>query len=210
MASVKATSGEAISVTATDIASALARIAAAMQGAAAELNAADAALGDGDLGITVSRGFAEAAAAHLPGDLGGAFLECSKALQRASASSYGTLLATAFISVAKACKGRSAIDAGEIPQLLELALSAMIARGRGELGDKTVLDVIKAVIDATAGSPPADLYTQSLEAARATLETFKGKPNKLGRARMFGEASVGLYDPGQLAMVRIIEALRPN
>ncbi|MGN6765036.1 MAG: hypothetical protein ACTHJY_07725 [Rhizobiaceae bacterium] len=28
-----------------------------------------------------------------------------------------------------------------------------------------------------------------------------------GRARMFGDKSIGLYDPGQLALVRIIEGL---
>src|SRR6201999_743685 len=106
-------------------------------------------------------------------------------------------------------KGRNAIDAGEISGLVEGALAAMMARGKGNLGDKTVLDILKAIADATAGAAPAELYPRSLEAARTTLETFKGKPNKLGRARMFGDASIGLYDPGQLAMVRIIEALGP-
>jgi dihydroxyacetone kinase-like protein len=51
------------------------------------------------------------------------------------------------------------------------------------------------------------LYGRSLSAAREALEAFKGKPNKIGRARMFGDKSIGLYDPGQLALVRIIEGL---
>jgi dihydroxyacetone kinase-like protein len=196
-------------VTVADLTSAIARVAAAMDIAAAELNAADGALGDGDLGITVSRGFAEAAAAEFPQDFGGALLACAKAFQRVSSSSYGTLLATAFLAAAKKCNGRSSIEAVEISQIVDLALIAMMARGRGELGDKTVLDILKAVVVATADSPPARLYDNSVTAARSTLEAFKTKPNKLGRARMFGEASIGLYDPGQLAMVKIIEALRP-
>ncbi len=196
-------------VTVADLASAIARVAAAMDVAAAELNAADAALGDGDIGITVSRGFAEAAAAELPQDVGGVLVACAKAFQRVSSSSYGTLLATAFLAAAKKCKGRSSIEAVEISQIVDSALTAMMARGRGELGDKTVLDILKAVVDATAGSPPARLYDDSLSTARSTLEAFKSRPNKLGRARMFGAASIGLYDPGQLAMVKIIEALRP-
>jgi dihydroxyacetone kinase-like protein len=63
------------------------------------------------------------------------------------------------------------------------------------------------MINAMDGAPADELYGRCIAAARATLEEFKGKPNKLGRARMFGEGSVGLYDPGQLAMVRILEAL---
>src|ERR1700722_18732110 len=78
-------------ITVADLAFAIARVAEAMDIAAAELNAADGALGDGDIGITVSRGFAEAAAAEFPQDLGGVLVACAKAFQRVSSSSYGTL-----------------------------------------------------------------------------------------------------------------------
>ena len=194
-------------VTAADLHDALARIAAAMSTAAAELNAADAALGDGDIGITVSRGFAEAAAAELPDDLGLAFMECAKAFQRVSSSSFGTLLATAAMSVAKTLKGRTQFDVAEVPSLAEAALAAMMARGKGSLGDKTVLDVLDAIARATRGVAASEVYGRARTAAQATLEDFKGKPNKLGRARMFAEASVGRYDPGQLALVSILEGL---
>ena len=131
-------------ITSKDLHAALSRIAASMQDAAAELNAADGALGDGDLGITVSRGFAEAAAVELPDDIGLAFMECAKAMQRVSSSSYGTLLATAAMSAAKATKGRSEISTDEIAGLVEGALAAMMARGKASLGDNTVLDVLDA------------------------------------------------------------------
>jgi dihydroxyacetone kinase-like protein len=190
-----------------DLQVALRRIAAKMGEAAADLNAADAALGDGDLGITVSRGLAEAAAAPLPDDIGLAFMECAKAFQRVSASSYGTLMATALMALAKSLKGRNAFDIGETSALTEVALAAMMARGKGALGDKTVLDVLDAIAKATRDATPAEIYGRARAAARATLEEYKGKPNKLGRARMFAEASVGRYDPGQLAMVWMLEAL---
>jgi dihydroxyacetone kinase-like protein len=194
-------------VTAVAIHLALVRLAAATQEAAAELNAADGALGDGDLGITVSRGFAEAAATDLPDDLGLAFMECAKAMQRVSSSSYGTLLATAAMAVAKATKGRTEIDLSEIPGLVDKALAAMMLRGKASLGDKTVLDVLDAVARATQNAPTDELYGRSLSAAREALEAFKGRRNKTGRARMFGDKSIGLDDPGQLALVRIIEGL---
>lgn len=209
MDTVREDAAQSQMISSSDIHAALSRIAAAMQEAAAELNAADGALGDGDLGITVSRGFAEAAGATLPDDLGLAFMECAKAVQRVSSSSYGTLLATAAMSTAKTLKGRIEFDPAEIPALIEDALAAMMARGKGSLGDKTVLDILYAIAGAMQDAPAGEFYERGLAAARATLEEFKGKPNKLGRARMFGEASIGLYDPGQLALVRIIEAADP-
>ena len=194
-------------ITSKDLHQALTRVSTAMNGAAAELNAADAELGDGDLGITVSHGFAEAAKAELPDDLGLAFMECAKAIQRVSSSSYGTLLATAAMATAKSLKGRTSVDVSETPGLVEGAVAAMMARGKGSLGDKTVLDVLHAIAEAMRGAPDGVAYQRCLEAARTTLETYKGKPNKLGRARMFGDASIGRYDPGQLALVRMVEAL---
>ena len=194
-------------ITSKDLHQALTRVSTAMNAAAAELNAADAELGDGDLGITVSHGFAEAAKAELPEDLGLAFMECAKAIQRVSSSSYGTLLATAAMATAKSLKGRTSVDVSETPGLVEGAVAAMMARGKGSLGDKTVLDVLHAIAEAMRGAPEGVAYERCLEAAHTTLEGFKGKPNKLGRARMFGDASIGRYDPGQLALVRMVEAL---
>lgn len=185
----------------------LERIATAAEGFAPELNAADGALGDGDLGITVSKGFAEARGATLPADVGLAFMECAKAFQRVSSSSYGTLVATAFMSAAKACKGREAVPTAEVPALLKGALDAMMARGKGQLGDKTVLDSLAAVEAALRDVPAAEMLAAAAASARTTLEDFRQKPNKLGRARSYGERSVGLADPGQLAFLRIVEGL---
>jgi len=187
---------------------ALARIAAYTAMTSDELCSADGALGDGDLGITVSKGFTEAAAASLPNDLGLAFLEAAKAFQRVSSSSYGTLVATGFMAAAKLTKGKTAIEAGEISSLVEAARDAMIQRGKGQLGDKTVLDGMDAIARALAGKPPAEMVEAAMAAAAATVEDYRDKPNKLGRARMFGEKSIGLVDPGQLALLRITEGLR--
>ena len=185
---------------------ALVRVAAAAEAAAPELNAADGALGDGDLGITVSKGFAAAAAADLPDDIGLAFLECAKAFQRVSSSSYGTLVATGFMAAAKATKGRSDIAAEEVPELVA-ARHHRITRGKGQLGDKTVLDGLDAIASALKGVDGGGMRRQAVEAVEATLQAFKGRPCKLGRARMFAEKSAMLDDPGQLALLHIVRGL---
>lgn len=196
-------------ITSSILKAALQRVAEETAGVAGELNAADGQLGDGDLGITVSKGFAEAAIAELPADVGLALLECAKAFQRVSSSSYGTLLATGFMAAAKGAKGSENLDPAAIPGLVAAARDAMIARGKGELGAKSVLDSLDACARAIEGASAEEMGPKAVEAARQTLEDFKGKPCKLGRARMFAEKSAQLDDPGQLAFLRIAEAAIP-
>jgi dihydroxyacetone kinase-like protein len=189
---------------------AAAAIAKKATAAADELNAQDAKLGDGDLGITVSKGWREVAgeAANLPEDLGQAFLACAKAFQRVSSSSFGTLVATGFMSAAKAAKGRNEVEWNEIASLLTGARDAMMARGRGSLGDKSLLDAIDAVARATAGlDEPIAILAAADRATDEALDEFREQPSKLGRARMFGEKSIGLDDPGMLAFRRLLDGL---
>ena len=78
-----------------------------------------------------------------------ALLRCAQAFTGVSASTYGTLVATGLMAAAKSTKGRTAVPWTEIPGLLGAALAAMTARGKGQLGDKTVLDALEAARAAT-------------------------------------------------------------
>ncbi|GAB5471613.1 MAG: dihydroxyacetone kinase subunit DhaL [Rhodospirillales bacterium] len=187
---------------------ALARTAEA---AADELNAQDGKLGDGDLGVTLRKGWQAVAesAAEFPDDMGMAFLSCSKAFQKVSSSSFGTLVATGFMSAAKAAKGRRELEWSEVAGLLVGARDAMMARGKGALGDKTVLDSLDAAAKATAGlSDPAEILAAVDAAADDALAAFRQKPNRLGRARVYAERSIGLDDPGMLAFRRLLDGLK--
>ena len=142
-------------ITSKDLHAALSRIAASMQGAAAELNAAGGSLGDGDLGITVSRGFAEAAAVEIPEDIGLAFMECAKAMQRVSSSSYGTLLAMAAMSAAQATKGRSEILPKRLPKQPQDPRRAGDRRG-GESAALTLSCASCRILDREVNADAAD------------------------------------------------------
>ncbi len=192
-----------------DLQEAASRLAKAAAEASDELNSQDGRLGDGDLGITVAKGWAEAESAVLPqDDLGRAFMELSKAFQRVSSSSFGTLVATGLMAAARATKGRPEADYAEISGLVALARDAMIARGKGELGQKSVLDVLDALATATEGIATREkIADASRRAVDETLDAFRDKPAGLGRARMYGEASKGLDDPGMLAVKRMLQGL---
>ncbi|MGS4946098.1 dihydroxyacetone kinase subunit L [Meridianimarinicoccus sp. RP-17] len=188
----------------------LARVAAAMERDFEELNAADGALGDGDLGVTLTRGMRAimAQADDLPEDLGRALLACAQAFTKASGSSYGTLMATGLMAIAKELKGETTLDPARIPDLVAKARDQMQARGKADLGGKTVLDSLDAVATATAGKTDASaLADAAATAAETVLETFRDKRATVGRARIFGDKSVGMDDPGMLAMARIVRAL---
>jgi len=189
---------------------AIKRIVAKLEASADELNALDAALGDGDLGVTMVRGGRSVLAElpNLPDDVGMALLKCAQALTRLSGSTYGTLLATGLVSAAKSTKGRREVPWTEISSLIGNAIPAMSQRSGGKLGDKTVLDALESVRAACDGlEDPAALAAAADKAVAATLERLRGQPSRQGRARIFGDKSVGRDDPGMVAFKRIIEGL---
>ena len=197
-------------ITTDSIKTAATKIAQLMEESADELNAADGLLGDGDLGITMVRGFREIIEVRdsLPDDVGMALFQCAKAFTKSSGSSYGTLLATGLMSVAKKKKGQQEIQVEEISALLNDALDAMKQRGKAELGDKTVLDVIAASSQAAKDQSDGSSVLKAInDAVKCTIDEFRSRQSKIGRARIFSEKSIGLDDPGMLAFRKMLEAL---
>ena len=174
------------------------------------LNAADGALGDGDLGITLDRGMTLVSEQRdeLAEDIGRALMQCAQAFTKTSGSSYGTLLATGLMSMAKTLKGETAVDPARTSELLGNARDAMIARGKADLGGKTVLDSLHAVVNATEGlSDSAAIADAAAQAVDEALDAFRDVKASVGRARIFGDKTIGMDDPGMLAMRTIVKAL---
>jgi dihydroxyacetone kinase-like protein len=201
-----------MSVGAHALVTALNRWADRMEAAAPELNALDGRLGDGDLGATLSKCAVNVRKALTPppSDVPAAFKACAVACTKASGSSLGTLLAVAFLTLAKETAGRNEIDDAEWPQLLGSVRDALSARGGAKLGDKTVLDAIEAIRVGLEREPAPE---RRLHAAKAALDLaiddFRGRQNKVGRARIFAEKSIGLDDPGMIAARHMLDSIMP-
>ncbi|MGA0261397.1 MAG: dihydroxyacetone kinase subunit L [bacterium] len=189
----------------------LPRLAAHLESSAEELNGLDAQLGDGDLGVTMVRGSRQLLEIReeLPDDWGMALLKCAQAFTKTSGSSYGTILATGLMAMAKQKKGQAEMDAAEWAGLLKLALEAMQQRGKAELGQKTVLDPLSAAQMKLESAPEASL-TDLIEVVQQTIDDFRDKPCQIGRARIFQDKSIGLDDPGMVAFKRLLEGLDSN
>jgi dihydroxyacetone kinase-like protein len=87
-------------------------------------------------------------------------------------------------------------------------VGVLSARGGAALGDKTVLDGLQAIQVAIAAAPQgAELRPVARQAVREALEAFRDKPNRIGRARMFADKTIGMDDPGMVALQRMVDAL---
>jgi dihydroxyacetone kinase-like protein len=199
-------------VDAAAVKAALRRWADAMQASAGYLNEPDGKLGDGDLGATLEKCAVNVRTAlpAMPDALDGIFKACAKACAKASGSSFGTLLAQAFFAAAKKTAGQPSITASDLAPLLDDVVAVLSARGGAKLGDKTMLDSLDSIGRVLADAPPgADCGQLARQAARDALDTYRQRPNKVGRARMFAEKSVGLDDPGMVAVERMAASIAP-
>jgi dihydroxyacetone kinase-like protein len=188
----------------------LRRAAAAMVDLEQVLNEADAKLGDGDTGSMLTRVLGAMAASEPGGaaSVSEAFGRMARAAMSATGSSLGTLFAGALLSLSKGTKGRASVEWSDLSGLITSACDGMMARGGAKLGDKTVLDALYAIAAAIAEKAHADCFgSAAAQAARQTLADFQDKPCRIGRAKFFPEKSIGLDDPGMLALTLLVEEM---
>lgn len=174
------------------------------------LSELDGRLGDGDLGLTLVKAFRQLdeLAPALEADLGLALGRCAMGVSKVASSSFGTLLATSLMAAGKGVKGETELPWSHLASMLDAALAAMMARGKAELGDKTLLDAVAACARAVDGiDDPAVQRARAVEAVDAALRSFRDRPCRIGRAGIFGERTIGMDDPGMVAFGTMLKAL---
>jgi dihydroxyacetone kinase-like protein len=199
-----------MAITLQTLAQAIARAHAGMATLTDELNAADAKLGDGDTGTMLARLIGVFAAVDLrnAADLGAGFMALAKAGAASTGSSLGTLVITAMMTAGKATQGKSELDWDDLSGLVAAIRDAAMVRGKAELGAKTIIDGLDALARGIDGKKHAAIVATAAEQAMdAVLADFRNRPSAMGRARMFAQKSVGLDDPGMLALAEIIRCL---
>ena len=169
-----------------------------------EFNSIDGQLGDGDLGITISKGLKEINIniSKFEDDLSKIFLLCAQCFTKASSSSFGTLVAISFMTVAKKTKGKTILEVTDLPELINSVIEAVSSRGKSNIGDKTFIDSLNEISNTLLNNE--NITGQSIyQASENALIKFKGKECKIGRARMFAEKSKELNDPGMYALHKL-------
>ena len=179
-----------------------------------ELRQLDAAIGDGDIGVTVELG-SKAVAEYLTDatedDMGKLLSKSGMYFNKASSSTFGTLLATAFMEAGKALLGRKEIDVKDLVLAGQGAIDGIKKRGKSNVGEKTMLDslvpAVEAYKQALAGSPDYKVAIESAtKAAKTGMEETVNMKAKHSRASYRLDGGVGVQDAGATAMYYLIES----
>jgi dihydroxyacetone kinase-like protein len=177
-----------------------------------ELRDLDSAIGDGDLGITVSRG-AQAARTSLAALPAGStpseiVRAVATAFASANPSSFAALVATGLLAASRSVIGSGSLTAGDVVTMARQAVGAIEKRGKAEVGDKTVLDALVPSVAALESNPPDGALDAMISAARKGIDDTTARVSRKGRAAWLGERTIGHPDPGAMAYLRFLEALR--
>jgi phosphoenolpyruvate---glycerone phosphotransferase subunit DhaL len=105
----------------------------------------DAKIGDADHGSNMRRGTAAVVSAletEAPGDVQAAFKQAGMTLVKTVGGASGPLYGTFMLRFGTSAGAVDSLDAGALGAALRAGLEGVVARGKAEPGDKTMVDVL--------------------------------------------------------------------
>ncbi|MFC5380131.1 dihydroxyacetone kinase subunit DhaL [Aquipuribacter nitratireducens] len=193
----------------------LRRFAAAVARDERHLTDLDAKIGDADHGSNLRRGTAavvEALDADPPGDVGAAFKQAGMTLVKTVGGASGPLYGTFMLRFGTTAGAVDALDATALGTALRAGYDGVVARGKAEPGDKTMVDVLEPCLtvfdEAVAGGAGAAAAARAAaDAAPERRDATAPLLARKGRASYLGERSVGHVDPGSASTTLLLESL---
>ncbi len=187
-------------------------VAAEVAARKSELTALDRAIGDGDHGENLDRGF-QAVLGKLDSldeqATPGAVLKLvATTLISTVGGAAGPLYGTAFLKGAMAAGDRDELDAAALVEVLTAARDGIVARGKAEPNDKTMVDAWTPAVEAASaagGDVRAVLEAAAAAAAEGAAATEPLVAHK-GRASYLGERAIGHRDPGAESTALVLRA----
>ena len=189
--------------------------AAVIEEHAAALTKLDSAIGDGDHGTNMNRGF-KAAQQRLDGledeDFAGLFKGVGMALIGKVGGASGPLYGSLFLGMGKELGDTGEVADERLAAALRAGYDSVVARGKAQLEDKTMLDAWHPALEALDAAlaegkelgPALDDATAAAEAGmKATIPMIARK----GRASYLGERSRDHQDPGATSTQLILQTL---
>lgn len=174
----------------------------------------DGEMGDGDLGITMTKAFTAAdefLASQDEGDLGKSLMQMGMQMNKAAPSTMGTLLATGFMRAGKALGGKSEVTVADLAEAFDAFVNGLMERGKSKPGDKTIIDVLEPAAEALKGAGDAgfaDAFSAAYDAAADGLEKTKEMKAQHGRPAYYQEKTLGKPDPGGTAGLFMMQGFK--
>jgi phosphoenolpyruvate---glycerone phosphotransferase subunit DhaL len=181
---------------------------------AAYLTELDSAIGDADHGANMDRGF-QAVVAVLDETT---FESADELMKKAGMTlvskvggASGPLYGTFFLRFGTALAGASPITPEVIGEAFKAGVGGILARGKAELGDKTMYDAWAPALDAydaavAGGSDLAGALNAAAEAAAKGRDATVPLVARKGRASYLGDRSAGHQDPGATSTTLLLES----
>lgn len=178
----------------------------------------DSVLGDGDHWVNINKGYQEIVKMEttlraLP--LNELFMKVGMSIMSVVGGSSGVLYGDAFLKASQTVKGQETMDLQKGHEFLEMALRAMMSRGKASPGDKTMIDPLFNVVKAYGDALEKELTKQEIAdviskaAERGMLDTKEMIARK-GRATYREDKGVGYIDAGAVTMYYQLDILGKN
>jgi dihydroxyacetone kinase-like protein len=189
-----------VACSAADVAKAVRAAAAVVAAHRDELVQLDRAIGDGDHGENLNRGFTAVVSKldeSTPDTPGAVLKVVATTLISKVGGAAGPLYGTAFLRAATALGDADSLGPAEVVTALRAALGGIVARGKAELGDKTMVDALDPAVMAADGQDSvASVLEAAATAAAQGADSTVPLVARKGRASYLGERSAGHLDPG--------------
>ena len=175
----------------------------------------DSAIGDADHGSNMARGMAavmEKTAAAPSAAVDELFKLVGMTLVTSVGGASGPLYGTFFLRFGTTAGAVTELDSAGLAAALRAGLGGIVARGKAELGDKTMFDAMSPAVDAfdaeiAAGADLAASAAGAAAAAAAGRDATEPLVARKGRASYLGDRSAGHLDPGATSTAFLFQAL---
>jgi dihydroxyacetone kinase phosphoprotein-dependent L subunit len=175
----------------------------------------DAVVGDGDFGYSMARGF-ELVIQNWDDfdrtDIGTFLKKIAVAITSRIGGTSGPIWGTAFLRAGTTAGPAAKLEPSQIVAMLRASIEGIKARGRSDIGDKTLLDALVPAVDTIEehigqGHDSATTLRAAAVTAREQAEATRPMQAMRGRASYTGERSIGTLDAGAVAVAVMFEAL---
>jgi dihydroxyacetone kinase-like protein len=181
----------------------------------AYLTTLDSAIGDADHGVNMDRGMTAVLNkldTLTDKDIGTIFKTVAMTLISSVGGASGPLYGTLFLQMATAGGDKTELTLAEWIAAFDAGLNGLIARGKTQAGDKTMVDALLPAINALReAAANGDTLKMALLASAAAAakgrDATKPLLAKKGRASYLGERSIGHQDPGATSAHLLLKTL---
>lgn len=181
------------------------------------LNDLDSKIGDGDHGLSMSRGFDainKYLVKHSDLNISDILIQGGIQFNEATGSTIGILTFSAMRAAGLAIKDKESIDIKDLEFMLEEAVKAIMKRGKASVGQKTMLDSLVPSLEYLKESQKNNMkkdeisiVKQMVEKAYRGVKSTKQMESTIGRAKWFKNRSIGIIDPGAYSSYLIIKTI---